>query len=218
MLDIKFIRENTNRVKKSCENKQVKVDIDKLLKLDEVLKMVQNSETCSKEDAEFFEGDKGLVRLKVILKGSKLVNVNIIGQWGLVSWKMISQKGSREKAYLVYRKYKKPLHFRELTEYINKHWGDRKKALPQTVHNAIIMYDEFISIESGVYALREWDIFDEYVKEQVVELLTQEKKFIKIAEVIKHVATKKEVQDFTVQATLHDKELFIRRNDKYMLK
>ena len=34
MLDIKFIRENTERVKKSCENKQVKVDIDKLLKLD----------------------------------------------------------------------------------------------------------------------------------------------------------------------------------------
>jgi seryl-tRNA synthetase len=34
MLDIKFIRENTDKVKKSCENKQVKVDIDKLLKLD----------------------------------------------------------------------------------------------------------------------------------------------------------------------------------------
>jgi seryl-tRNA synthetase len=34
MLDIKFIRENIDRVKKSCENKQVEVDIDKLLKLD----------------------------------------------------------------------------------------------------------------------------------------------------------------------------------------
>ncbi len=34
MLDIKFIRENPEKVKESCKNKQVKVDIDKLLKLD----------------------------------------------------------------------------------------------------------------------------------------------------------------------------------------
>ena len=34
MLDIKFIRENTDKVKKSCDDKQVKVDIGKLLKLD----------------------------------------------------------------------------------------------------------------------------------------------------------------------------------------
>ena len=34
MLDIKFIRENSEKVKESCKNKQVKVDIDKLLKLD----------------------------------------------------------------------------------------------------------------------------------------------------------------------------------------
>jgi len=34
MLDIKFIRENPNKVKRACKNKQVKVDIEKLLKLD----------------------------------------------------------------------------------------------------------------------------------------------------------------------------------------
>ncbi len=34
MLDIKFIRENPDRVKKSCKNRQADVDIDKLLKLD----------------------------------------------------------------------------------------------------------------------------------------------------------------------------------------
>jgi len=34
MLDIKFIRENPEKVKKGCQNKQVKVDIDKLLELD----------------------------------------------------------------------------------------------------------------------------------------------------------------------------------------
>jgi len=34
MLDIKFIRQNPDKVKKSCKNKQVKVDIDKLLEVD----------------------------------------------------------------------------------------------------------------------------------------------------------------------------------------
>jgi len=34
MLDIKFIRENPEKVKRACEKKQVKVDIDLLLELD----------------------------------------------------------------------------------------------------------------------------------------------------------------------------------------
>ena len=35
MLDIKFIREHPDKVKEGCQKKQVKVDVDKLLKLDE---------------------------------------------------------------------------------------------------------------------------------------------------------------------------------------
>ena len=35
MLDIKFIRENPDKVKEACKNKQVEIDIDKLLELDE---------------------------------------------------------------------------------------------------------------------------------------------------------------------------------------
>ncbi len=35
MLDIKFIRNNPDKVKKGCQKKQVKVDIDRILKLDE---------------------------------------------------------------------------------------------------------------------------------------------------------------------------------------
>ena len=35
MLDIKFIRQNPDKVKEACRKKQVKVDIDKALELDE---------------------------------------------------------------------------------------------------------------------------------------------------------------------------------------
>ncbi|MFH1627044.1 MAG: serine--tRNA ligase, partial [bacterium] len=34
MLDTNFIRENSKKVKEACENKQVKVDVDEILKLD----------------------------------------------------------------------------------------------------------------------------------------------------------------------------------------
>jgi len=41
MLDIKFIRENLAKVKQACKNKQVKVDIDKLLKVDKDRRKIQ---------------------------------------------------------------------------------------------------------------------------------------------------------------------------------
>ncbi len=41
MLDIKFIRENTELVKKNCASRFVKVDLDELLKLDEERRMIQ---------------------------------------------------------------------------------------------------------------------------------------------------------------------------------
>ena len=41
MLDIKLIRENPNKVKQSCKNKQVKVDIDRLLKIDKERREIQ---------------------------------------------------------------------------------------------------------------------------------------------------------------------------------
>jgi seryl-tRNA synthetase len=72
MLDIKFIRENTGRVEKSCENKQVKVDIDKLLRLDK-----QRRETMLVLDN--FRGKKNKANKDIILakdaKGKKKIIV-----------------------------------------------------------------------------------------------------------------------------------------------
>jgi len=41
MLDIKFIRENIDLIKKNCENRRVKVDVDLLLELDENRRTIQ---------------------------------------------------------------------------------------------------------------------------------------------------------------------------------
>ena len=50
MLDIKFIRENPEKVKKGCQNKQVKVDIDQVLNLDKKRReLLQKIETLRAE-------------------------------------------------------------------------------------------------------------------------------------------------------------------------
>jgi len=41
MLDIKFIRENPNKVKEACKNKQVKIDVNELLKIDKEKREIQ---------------------------------------------------------------------------------------------------------------------------------------------------------------------------------
>ena len=216
---LKDSKKNVDKIRKIHEQIIAYFNSDgKLMQFNELLRVIRKADFCNSEGCDFLKGVQGKNRLEMLLRNSRVIGKNIINQWGLKSWKMISQKGSREKAYLIYSKYKKPLHFRELTEYINKHWGNKKKAVPQTVHNAIIMYDEFVAIESGVYALREWDIFDEYIQEEIIKLLEKEQKFIQMEKIIEYITTKKDVQSFVIQAILYNKELFIRRNDKYMLK
>lgn len=133
-------------VKYFRKNKEVKT-IGELLNLITV-------DNFPPEMVKFFSEENKKNRLKIILRGSRIIGKNIMNEWGLNSWAMISQKYAREKAFLILRKYQKPLHFRELTEYINKHWQDRK-TLPQTVHNVIIKYDEFVFVQSGTYKLKD---------------------------------------------------------------
>ncbi len=133
-------------VKYFRKNKEIKT-VGELLNLITV-------DNFSPEMVKFFSEENKKNRLKIILGGSRILGKNIMNEWGLNSWAIISQKYAREKAFLILRKYKKPLHFRELTEYINKHWQDRR-TLPQTVHNVIIKYDEFVFVQSGTYRLRD---------------------------------------------------------------
>ena len=50
MLDIKYIRENPDKVKKACQDKQVKCDIDRLLELDKKRReLLQESESLKAE-------------------------------------------------------------------------------------------------------------------------------------------------------------------------
>lgn len=130
----------------------------KALLFQDIFKLMSSDEFNSKNKS-FFMDSYGAKKLKTLLQASNILQQNIIQEWGLNSWKFIAQKYTRERAFLILKKYKRPLHFRELTSYMNKHWDD-KKALPQTVHNVIIKYEEFAFVKSGMYILKEYKQFD----------------------------------------------------------
>jgi seryl-tRNA synthetase len=59
MIDIKLIRENPKKVKEACENKQIKIDIDKILDLDKKRrKMIQEVEKLKAEKNKLGQKDK----------------------------------------------------------------------------------------------------------------------------------------------------------------
>jgi hypothetical protein len=152
-----YFASKKNEVKKlnNLHEKFVKYfkEIGSVTKLKELEILIQ-TDAFTKNDKEFFQRDNGMKRLKIILNGSKLIGKNIVNEWGLLSWNIIAQKYVKEKAFLILKKNKKPLHFRELTEHMNKNWRD-KKTLPQTVHNVIIKYEEFIFVKPGTYTIKE---------------------------------------------------------------
>ncbi len=156
---------------------------------------------------KFFEGERGETRLKMIMKISRLVDKNILYEYGPNNWRSISQRGSREKAYLVLKKHQKPLHFCEITDHINRFWKN-KKALSQTVHNELIKDRRFVLVGRGIYALETWGYPSGTVKEIIIDFLKKYNSPIERKVIIDYVLAKKQVKNTTVLVTLTDKNIF----------
>lgn len=175
---------------------------------DEVFGAFENS-----EHAEFFAGDYGKKRMYMLLEMSRLVNKNILEEWGMKNWKIISQRGAREKAFLVLKKHEKPLHFRNITEHINGYWGERKQALPQTVHNELIKDKRFVLIGRGIYGLNDWGFPEGTVKDVIFSFLKEQEGPLEREVIIEYVLSKKQVKETTIKVTLADRKVFHKTDD-----
>ena len=161
---------------------------------------------------DFFAEERGQKRLKMVLGISRVVDRNILDEWGLKNWKVISQRGAREKAYIVLRKYEKPLHFRKITVLINEHW-DEKEALPQTVHNELIKDGRFVLVGRGIYGLRDWGFPEGTVREVIHAFLQDQDDPVDKETIVAYVLTKKQVKRTTVMVTLADRSSFHKTNE-----
>lgn len=183
------------------------------MSLDKIKKYSQESFFGS-----FFIGTKGEKRLKMLLFLSRDIDKNILNEWGLKNWRIVSGRGSREKALLILKKYKKPLHFREITILINKHWTN-KESLPQTVHNELIKDERFIQVGKGTYGLNDWGLVGGTVREIITGYLKDNNNYLTREEIVQYVLEQKRVKETTIFVNLSDQRFF-QKNDqgKYYLK
>lgn len=85
---------------------------------------------------------------------SKYFDVGPYGDLGANHWLHVQPKTVRDKSFLVLKKTQTPLHFREISNLINK--LNKKKNHPATtVHNELIKDPRFILVGRGTYALKE---------------------------------------------------------------
>lgn len=149
---------------------------------------------------------------------SKKLNKNVLEQWGLTQWNIISPKRMNDKIYLVLKRENKPLHFIEIAKKINELAFDGKVAYPATVHNELILDKRYILVGRGVYALRDWGYNDGTVSEVIRTILIQSNEPLDKEELIEKVLSQRMVRKATIVLALTDRSKFKKNNEgKYML-
>jgi DNA-directed RNA polymerase delta subunit len=83
------------------------------------------------------------------LEAATEIRKNPFGEYGLHFWTEIKPKDVGDKAYLVMKHHKKPEHYSVITELINKHNLDERKAYKETVHNELIKDKRFVLVGRG---------------------------------------------------------------------
>jgi DNA-directed RNA polymerase delta subunit len=135
---------------------------------------------------------------------SEEIRQNNFGKWGIVHWKEISPKGTREKAYLVLKESGEPLHFRDIAQKIDEFRLNKKKTHPQTVHNELIKDKNFVLIGRGIYALVEWGYKKGTVKDVIEEILKKSERPLNREEIIAKVLEVRSVKKSTIVINLNN--------------
>ncbi|MBL7156119.1 MAG: hypothetical protein ISS87_00760 [Candidatus Pacebacteria bacterium] len=154
------------------------------------------------------------------LEVSKQICKGPQGFWGLKHWPEINPKGTRDKAYIIFKQTKTPLHFAKVADLINQSrvFDSKKKAHPQTVHNELIKDHRFVLVGRGLYALKEWGYEPGVVKDVIVNILKNTNNLLDKQEIVEKVLKQRFVKKNTITLNLNDKKYFKRTSEgKYIL-
>lgn len=155
------------------------------------------------------------------LEISKRIQPSRDGALGLVEWPEIKPRGVKDKAFLVFKKHGKPLHFTEVAKLIDKfdYNMPNKKTYPQTVHNELIKDGRFVLVGRGTYALSEWGYVPGTIKDIITNVLKGKNEAMHKDEVVKQVLAQRLVAKNTVLMNLNNKRHFDKdSNDKYFIR
>ncbi len=159
---------------------------------------------------------KEFIALNFLLN-SKEFRVNPYGNFGLAKWPEITPSTIRDKAYLVLKKRKVPMHFREIAQEINRVKFDTKKAHPQTVHNELIKAsDRFVLVGRGLYSLREFGIEPGNTRDVLLRLLKKHGP-MELTKLVELVSRERILKHNTIFLNLQNKKFFKKTNGNYHL-
>jgi len=151
--------------------------------------------------------------LHTLLEIAKKIERGPQGQFGLTDWPEIKPKGIKDKAYLVFKEEKKPLHFTQVALFIGK------ETHPQTVHNELIRDPRFILVGRGIYALKEWGYETGTVRDVISKILKETEKPMCREELLREVQKQRLVKENTILLNLANGKYFSRdEKGRYRLK
>lgn len=158
----------------------------------------------SRKEEEVF--DKTLIAALSVDKRLKKVD----GNWGLIEWRHINPRSIRDKAYIVLKKAKKPLHFVDIANKISEVGFDRKVVTVQAVHNELIRCDKFVLVGRGLYVLKEWGYKEGTVADVIEEILSEKGEPMTKQEIIESVLKQRHVRIGTISLNLQKNPHFVR--------
>jgi len=164
----------------------------------------------SEEIESFLKTEPGAIF--AFLEISKKIQKGPQGLWGLTGWSEINPRGIRDKAYIIFKKEKRPLHFNEVAQLIDESniFDCSRKTHPQTVHNELIKDSHFVLIGRGIYALKEWGYQPGVVKDVIIGILKEVKAPLTREEIIEKVLKQRLVRKNTILLNLRDGRYFAR--------
>jgi len=129
--------------------------------------------------------------------------------FGLMTWRHINPRSIRDKAYIILKNEKKPLHFVEIANKISEAGFDKKVVTVQAVHNELIRYEQFVLVGRGLYGLKECGYSKGTVAEVIEDLLSKKSPMTK-QEIIDGVLKQRHVKKGTISLNLQKNPQFVR--------
>ncbi|MFH1393019.1 MAG: sigma factor-like helix-turn-helix DNA-binding protein [Patescibacteria group bacterium] len=186
-------------------------------------KLAEQNSPISKEmilkTANFINNGLGDKALFSYIELCKEISQNPFGEWGLIHSPEVSPKGVKDKAYLIFKKEQKPLHFTQVANLINQvSFDGGRSAHSQTVHNELIKDPRFVLVGRGTYALSDWGYEPGTVCDVLVSALKNTENGLTKEEIIKIVKAKRLVKDNTIILNLQNKKVFKKiDNERFIL-
>lgn len=129
--------------------------------------------------------------------------------FGLMTWRHINPRSIRDKAYIVLKKEKNPLHFVEIANKISEAGFDKKVVTTQAVHNELIRYDQFVLVGRGLYTLKEFGYTKGTVAD-IIEILLKKKSPMTKQDIVDGVLAQRHVKKGTISLNLQKNSQFVR--------